>query len=56
VQETSKAKGRMSSIDRAQLTRRGKWEIKAAKREANKQRSKIKCPLTAPRKDVKILG
>jgi hypothetical protein len=49
VQETSKAKGGFELlIDRAQSTRREKWEIKAAKREANKQRSRIKYPLRAP--------
>jgi hypothetical protein len=43
-------------IDRAQSTRKGKWEIKVAKREANKQKFRIKYPLRAPRKDVRILG
>jgi hypothetical protein len=32
-------------IDRAQSTRRKKWEIKAAKRGARKQRPRIKYPL-----------
>jgi hypothetical protein len=35
-------------IDRAQSTRREKWEIKAAKRGARKQRPRIKYPLGAP--------
>jgi hypothetical protein len=35
-------------IDRAQSTRREKWEIKAAKRGARKQRPRIKYPLRAP--------
>jgi hypothetical protein len=35
-------------LDIAQLTRREKWEIKAAKREARKQRPRIKYPLRAP--------
>jgi hypothetical protein len=35
-------------IDRAQSTRREKWEINAAKRGARKQRAKIKYPLRAP--------
>jgi hypothetical protein len=57
MQETSKAKGVSSSlIDRTQSNRTGKREIKAAKREANKKRSRMKYPLRDPRKDVKILG
>jgi hypothetical protein len=37
VQETSKAKVEIKLlIDRAQLIRRGKWEIMATKREAKK--------------------
>jgi hypothetical protein len=35
-------------IDRAQLTRREKWEIKAAKMGARKQRPRIKYPWRAP--------
>jgi hypothetical protein len=35
-------------IDKAQSTRREKWEIKAAKRGAKKQRPRIKYPLGAP--------
>jgi chorismate synthase len=34
--------------DRAQLTRKEKWEIRAAKRGARKQRPRIKYPLGAP--------
>jgi hypothetical protein len=48
VQETSKAKGIELLIDRAQSTRREKWEIKAAKRVTKKQRPRIKYPLGAP--------
>jgi hypothetical protein len=35
-------------IDRPQSTRREKWETKAAKRGARKQRPRIKYPLGAP--------
>jgi hypothetical protein len=34
--------------DRAQSTRREKWEIKAAKRRDRKQRPRIKYPLKTP--------
>jgi hypothetical protein len=34
-------------IGRVQLTRRGKWEIKVGKREANEQRSRVKYLLRA---------
>jgi hypothetical protein len=58
--ETDKAKKNQSArniqgkggvellIDRAQSTRREKWEIKAAKRGTRKQRPRIKYPLRAP--------
>jgi hypothetical protein len=42
-------------IDRAQSARREKWKIKAAKNRNRYQRLRIKYPLRAPRKDVKIL-
>jgi hypothetical protein len=43
VQETTKAKrGVELLIDRAKSTRREKWEIKATKRGARKQRPRIK--------------
>jgi hypothetical protein len=52
VQETSNTKGGGRGvellIDRAQLTRREKWEIKAAKRGTRKQRSRIRYPLGVP--------
>jgi hypothetical protein len=35
-------------IDGAQSTRKEQWELKAAKREVNKQRSRIKYSLRAP--------
>jgi hypothetical protein len=43
-------------IVRAQLTRREKWEIKAAKRGDRKLRPRIKYPLRVSRDQVKILG
>jgi topoisomerase IA-like protein len=35
-------------IDRAQSARRDKWEIKATKKGARKQKPRIKCPLGTP--------
>jgi hypothetical protein len=49
VQETSKAKWAVELlIDKAQLTRREKWEIKSAKMGARKQRPRIRYPLGVP--------